>query len=513
KANFNTIFFQVRGRTDAMYQSQYEPWSQQLTGTLGKDPGWDPLAFVIQEAHAHAMELHAWFNTNLAKYGNGQALNSIPQHHSLHPEWLHLVDGEWWIDPGIPAARNYLVKVAMDIVRKYDIDGIHFDFIRYPAKPFPDDATYKRYGGSLARADWRRENINAFVRAFHDSVVIVKPMLKIGSSPIGIYTNIDGARGLQSYSDLYQDSRRWLREGTQDYLVPQTYWSLGEQRGEPDFAAIARDWALNSFGRHIYLGIGAYKPEVLTQLPALIDTTRKIGAHGNSFFRFENISRVLQMGGRYRFPANIPPMPWKDSIPPNPPTNVKVTGVASGVFKIEWKSPRPAVDGDGAKCYDIYRLTTKPINMISAANLIAITTSVTKEFLDTIGLATAPTYFYAVSSLDRGNNESLPAVESVIIPEVVELSKQLIPRNRLGHHYPEPASGVVFIPYEVRESAPVRVSILDVSNREVITLVDSIQESGRHIAAAPVSKLRSGAYSYEMIVGNFSARRSFTIKN
>lgn len=514
EAHFNTIFFQVRGRADAMYRSTFEPWPQQLTGTLGRDPGWDPLAFLLSEAHARGMEVHAWFNTMLAQSGGGTP--SRPQSFhviELHPEWVKEIDGEYWFDPGIPAVRKYLLQVAMDVVRHYDIDGMHFDYIRYPQKPFPDKTTYKRYGRGMQKDEWRRENINAFVRAFHDSALAEKPMLKIGSAPIGIYANTGGMRGLQGYSELYQDSRKWIREGWQDYLAPQVYWPLDGRNHDPGFASLASEWVGNSSGKHVYIGIGAYKPEVFSQIPVLIDSSRAIGANGNGFFRWENIGASLDVGGRYQTTALIPPMPWKDSVPPEIPRNVTVASIADGFFHLQWMPPLPAQDGDGAKMYAIYRSTTAPLDIGNAENLLTTLPGSSLEFTDTITHPQTTKYFYAVTALDKANNESAPAVESVVLPEIAELSRHFSLALALGETYPNPASSVVFIPYEIQRSAPVIVKILDRNNKEVVDVVDSIQKPGRYVAAADISKLEDGTYTCLLVAGDQTIRKTLRIDN
>jgi uncharacterized lipoprotein YddW (UPF0748 family) len=514
-ANFNTIFFQVRGRGDAMYKSRSEPWAQQLTGTLGEDPGWDPLAFIVKEAHTRGMEVHAWFNTFLIKSGKLKPPESSPRHLILqHPEWFHLVEGEWWLDPGIPEARQYIINICMEIIRNYDIDGFHFDFIRYPGKPFPDDAAYRQYGKKMLREDWRRENINTFVHAFYDSATAAKPMLKVGSAPIGIYANVTKASGLQAYYDLFQDSRGWLRERKHDYVAPQVYWSLGDRPGNPDFAALAKDWPANSFGRHVYVGVGAYKPDVLKELPQLIDSSRSAGAAGNAFFRYENVSNVLAMGGRYFYPANIPPMTWKDHILPNPPKNLTVENIIDGIFRLQWQPPDPASDGDGAKYFNVYRSSRKPVDVNDPRNLLMITPDAWTSYLDTIVHPSAPKYYYAVAALDKGNNESFPTIEKgVVIPEIVEISKRFFLDFKLGGNYPNPASDIVFISYELKESSPVLLKIVDGANREVADIVDAVQSPGRYIAAANISKLKSGTYSYLLVAGSFSEKKLFKIEN
>ncbi|MBI4546485.1 MAG: family 10 glycosylhydrolase [Ignavibacteriae bacterium] len=512
EAHFNTIFFQVRGRGDAMYRSKYEPWSEQLTGRLGSDPGWDPLEFILTEAHSLGMEVHAWFNTYLIKSGLSRIIESKPRHLLLqHPDWVRTVNDEWWLDPGIPAVREYLIKVAVDLVRQYDIDGIQFDFIRYPLGNFPDQATYRRYGKRLKKDDWRRENINMFVRAFYDSAISIKPMLKIGSTPVGIYTNMTNVDGQEGYSELYQDSRRWLREGKHDYLAPQVYWSLGNSRTNPDFKVVTEDWSRYGHGRHLYIGLGAYKPEVHDQLPELIDLSRSAGVHGNAFFRYSNIAHALTLGERYRYRAIIPPMAWKDSIPPNEPGNLLVENISEGNFQLTWIPPSTAKDGDTAKYFNIYRSTTKPVNIDDPANLISIVSGTATSFIDTIGYPSAVKYYYAVSAMDKGYNESIPAEQVVIVPELAELSRHFAPEFKLGQCYPNPVSDFVFIPYEVGQKSQVIVTVLDKNDREVMTVVNAVHEPGTYVASAMIHQLRDGWYSCLMMAGEFMERKVFKV--
>ncbi|HEV8538629.1 MAG TPA: family 10 glycosylhydrolase, partial [Bacteroidota bacterium] len=425
-AHFNTIFFQVRGRGDALFPSNYEPWAEVLTGVPGKDPGWDPLQFIIDEAHTRAMEIHAWFNTFYVKSGKGDEPSTRPRHVTAqHPEWINVVEGGSWLDPGIPAVREYVLRVALDIVRRYDLDGIQFDFMRYPGNLFDDDVPFKRYGGRLTRDDWRRENVNAFIRAFYDSAIAIKPILKIGSTPIGIYRNAGTMKGRQGYDELFQDARGWLKEKANDYVVPQVYWSLGNQAGDPDFREVTKDWTSHAYGRHVIIGVAAYKPDVNKHLSDLIDVSRSLQAQGNSFFRYGNIKDVLALGGRYRYPAVIPPMPWKDSTAPNPPADLVVAGADNGAFELHWTAPSPASDGDRAAYYNVYRSTGTSIDMNDPANLIAIIPSTELHYSDTVRHVGRPHVAYAVTSSDRGHNESKPApVQRVLIPQVAQLAQE-----------------------------------------------------------------------------------------
>jgi uncharacterized lipoprotein YddW (UPF0748 family) len=510
-ANFNTIFFQVRARGDAMYKSNYEPWSDRLTGTLGQDPGWDPLEFILRQAHARGIEVHAWFNTFRVRNGIARTAGNKKHVAEVHPDWISTVDGEVWLNPGIPEVCDYLVTVAMDLVKNYDIDGIHFDFIRYPGGEYPDQTTYKLYGKGLRKDDWRRENINRFVREFYDSATAVKPMLKVGSAPIGIYRNIPNANGWQSYSAIYQDSRRWLQENKHDYLAPQVYWTLGNQKSDPDFAVLAKDWSENSYGKHIYIGLGAYKPEVFEQLPLLIDVTRLYGNKGNSFFRYDFIKNNLNFGGRYMYPANIPPMPWKDSIPPNPPTDLNIAELTTGTYKLEWKSPGLAKDHDLAKYFNIYRSTTEPVNIKDPRNIVAITTTNDTVFIDKILRPKSANYYYIVTAFDEGNNESLPALEQKVeIPVFANLVREITPKFRLAHLLKESPS-TLYVTYEVEKKGMVVLKILDTRKNELQVLVDDIQDVGRYIVTIDPGKIKTKLVVLTLITGKYVYSQNLTL--
>ena len=330
-AHFNTILFQVRPRGDAYYRSTYEPWAENLTGTLGKDPGWDPLGFLVKEAHEVGMEVHAWFNVYKIR-GPSPVGSSVPLHPARRfPAWVHDVDGEGWIDPGVPQVRDYLVRVAIDLVKHYDIDGINFDFIRYPGREFPDDETYFRYGHGMNRGEWRRSNIDKFVSAFYDSAMKVKPMLKVGSAPLGVFSVGVGDNAWGAFHSYYQDSQGWLAKGKQDYVIPQLYWDFGSTKDDPDFAELLRSWRLGCGDKQMWAGIGAYKPEVMRELDAQVDSARAVGADGEAFFRYEFIKGGSALRGRYSTLANIPPMLWKDGIPPSPPSDLAVTEIRSNI--------------------------------------------------------------------------------------------------------------------------------------------------------------------------------------
>ena len=270
----NAVILQVRPAGDALYASPYEPWSEYLTGRMGQPPSpeYDPLAFAVTEAHARGLELHAWVNPFRARHPSGNSAVA-PQHISrTRPELVRQYGRHLWLDPGEPAAREHSLRVLLDIVQRYDVDGLHLDDYFYPYQErdasgkvidFPDAASFERYqrgGGKLSRDDWRRQNINQFIEALYRRVKTAKPWVKVGISPFGIWRNRvpPSINGLDAYEQLYADSRLWLREGWVDYLAPQLYWS--HQTEGQNFSVLLQWWRQqNVKHRHVWPGINLYR--------------------------------------------------------------------------------------------------------------------------------------------------------------------------------------------------------------------------------------------------------------
>ena len=262
----NTIVLQVRPESDALYKSSINPWSKYLTGTQGKDPGYDPLAFAIQEAHKRGMELHAWMNPYRVT-SSGTDLNSLVSSHPArkNPSWVIKYNNKMYYDPGNPAVVDYLVKTVKEVVDKYDVDGIHFDDYFYPSSSFPDDASYKAYGKGQDRNNWRRENVNTLLKKVK-AVVNARSGCEFGVSPFGIWRNKssdcpDGSEtsGSQSYYNMLADSRTWIRKGYIDYIVPQIYWPIGLKVA--DYSKLVKWWAneVKGYDVDLYIGQGIYK--------------------------------------------------------------------------------------------------------------------------------------------------------------------------------------------------------------------------------------------------------------
>ena len=273
----NAILLQVRPASDALYASKIEPWSQFLSGAQGVSPGYDPLAYAISEAHARGLELHAWINPFRAATSADASLaaNHVARE---HPEWTRRYAGQLWLDPGEPAVRDYVISVMIDIARRYEVDGIHIDDYFYPypkgGASFPDDATFAKYGGGKDRGDWRRDNINRFVETMYSRVKSTRPSAKIGISPFGIWrpgvpATIEAQ--LDSYAQLFADSRKWLAEGWCDYLAPQLYWTIAPSK--QSFPVLLNWWRAQSHGKAVWPGIateriGASRPaqEMIEQI-------------------------------------------------------------------------------------------------------------------------------------------------------------------------------------------------------------------------------------------------------
>lgn len=363
--NLNAVVLQVRPAGDAFYPSSIEPWSEYLTGEQGRGPrpAYDPLQFAIDEAHKRGIELHCWFNPYRAVLSPAQsgplAANHIARQ---NPSVVKRYGKSLWMDPGEPAVRKRSLEVMLDVVNRYDIDGVHIDDYFYPYKEkdasghvmdFPDDASYGRYrarGGRLARDDWRRQNVDEFVRDLYTEIKGAKPWVKFGISPFGIYRPGYPASiraGVDQYAELYADARKWLKEGWCDYFTPQLYWPIA--RTAQSYPVLL-DWWLsqNVKGRHIWPGnytsqIGNWKA---TEIVDQVSVTRKLHAGGNVHFSMQafikdsgGIVEALR-NGPYASPALVPASPWLDDVAPKPPL-VKAEPAGHGDAKLSWKP-----DGD-----------------------------------------------------------------------------------------------------------------------------------------------------------------------
>jgi len=326
----NAVVFQVRTMADALYASELEPWSEFLTGTLGKapDPLYDPLEFAVREAHARGLELHAWLNPYRAKVPASRS--EVPNNHLVksRPDLAKPYGKHYWLNPTHPEVQAHSLKVFLDVVRRYDVDGIHMDdyFYPYPEKdadekeiPFPDDdtwAAYQKSGGQLSRNDWRRAAVNQLVERLYKETKAIKPWVKVGISPFGIWRpgNPPGIAGFDQYGKLYADAKLWFNNGWVDYFTPQLYWPIAQEK--QSYPKLLTWWAgQNSKHRHLWPGnyTGRYPAEEIVEQ---IKVTRsQIAEPGNVHFSMRSI--LNNSGGKadalkavYAEPALVPAMPW-----------------------------------------------------------------------------------------------------------------------------------------------------------------------------------------------------------
>ncbi len=331
----NAMIVQVRPVTDAFYPSQYEPWSEFLTGTQGKPPSpyYDPLEFMIAETHKRGMEFHAWMNPYRAVFNIGRS--SIAPNHitRIHPEWFLTYGDKRYFDPGNKEAQAYLTNVVKDVVNRYPIDAIHFDDYFYPykipGKEFPDYKTYNLYGKGMKKDDWRRSNTDSIISMLSAVIKKENPKCQFGISPFGVWRNedkdsVNGSKtnGAQTnYDDLYADILLWLRKGWIDYVAPQLYWEFGHKVAP--YEILLDWWSKHTYGRNCYIGLGIYRANSnaawkdTTQLPRMIEALRKTpNIQGMAFFSSKTFEKnqngwsdSLRLN-YFKEPAKQPAMNW-----------------------------------------------------------------------------------------------------------------------------------------------------------------------------------------------------------
>ncbi len=430
----NAVFIQVRPTADAFWPSPLEPWSKYLTGTQGGDPGFDPLAFMVEEAHARNLELHTWYNPyRVAMDTNRDAL--VPEHPArVHPEWVWAFGGKLYFDPGLPEVQEHIYAAILDSVAKYDIDGVHFDDYFYPypvaGQTIPDAATFAAHGGGFTDiGDWRRHNVDTFVRTISERIKQTKPWVKFGISPFGIWRNRatdplgSDTNGSQSYDGQFADSRKWVLEGWLDYINPQIYWQIG--LAVADYAKLAPWWAdvAKASNTQLYIGEAVYKvtsgaftdPAELSNHLALDAQLTASGrpVHGNVYYSSGDV-RTNALGAmtrvredHYAHPAIIPTMPHLPAVAVRQPVLSRAAASAGGV-ELQWQDTGPA--RTKATSFAIYRVagSVRSIDTDDARNLIATVRTqggTVQRWVDATAIA-GTTYTYVVTALDRLWNES-----------------------------------------------------------------------------------------------------------
>lgn len=423
-AGVNVVLFQVRPCADAFYDSKYELWSKYLTkGGAAPAPYWDPLQFVVEEAHLRGMELHAWLNPYRVTTTRNEQL---PAKHLYNREKWRFVkfagDGKIYFDPGIPENRDYIAKVVLDIVERYDVDGIHFDDYFYPypvkGKDFPDAASYAKYGKGMKKADWRRQNVDKLIELVHKKIRESScPWTRFGISPFGIWRNKNSdprgsdTNGLQNYDDLYADVLLWAEKGWVDYLVPQLYWELDHARAS--YLKLVGWWA-NAVDEkcHLYIGQDVErtmsKPDPTcdgepNQMKTKVELTRKeFSIQGNCWWPAYSLTKDSQKSATelkatfQRTPALVPAYTGLCADAPGPVERVKADRRT-----ITWQAPKAASVYSQPVKYVVYRFDfDADKDYDNSENIVAITPR-TDIAVDKPGI-------YAITAVDRVNNESNP---------------------------------------------------------------------------------------------------------
>ncbi len=330
---FNAVFFQVRATADAYYDSTVEPWAKGLTGTLGQDPGWDPLGVAIVAAHDRGLELHAWMNTFSAWSGTAPPPPSDPPHILYdHPDWrqadasgapMAWNDSYTWVSPGIPGVRAHILDVVADVTSRYAVDGIHLDYIRYAGPSYSHDAwSEAAYEAAvlldpeLSWGDYQRDLLSGFVGAVTETATGLVPGIKVTAAVWGIHQDVFGWGGTsKGYDDYYQHSHRWTEEGLIDAICPMIYWPLTDPPGLPtDYGALVNDHLASAGPRHVYPGLKADYAD-FGELAAEIDFARAAGAPGVVLFAYSTVVKhghgPALAAGLFAEAALPSPMPWK----------------------------------------------------------------------------------------------------------------------------------------------------------------------------------------------------------
>lgn len=435
KDGVNAIIFQVRGECDALYASKIEPWSRYLTGVQGQAPNpyWDPMSWMIVQCHKRGMEFHAWINPYRARMKSPTRL--APNHIlSLHPERAFEYGGLYVLNPGLKENRDYILSVVDDIVSRYDIDGIHIDDYFYPypdgGRPIPDDREYQLYNNGIQdRGDWRRYNVNLFIKEMGEHVHRLKPWVKFGVSPFGIYRNKKSApigsdtNGLQNYDQLYADVLLWVNNGWVDYCVPQLYWQIGHKLA--DYDTLIRWWSKHMAARPLFIG-ESIENTVKYPDPAN-PATHQMAAKFKLHRQLLNVQGTVlwyakvaaeDMGSYgtllrkvyWSHPALPPAMPFLDNHAPKKPRKVSTVWNEDG-YMLFWQQPKSRHWGDEARRYVVYRFGRgERVNLNDASKIVKITYD---PFYRLPYQEGRDKYTYVVTALDRVGNESKGAKRKV----------------------------------------------------------------------------------------------------
>lgn len=417
----NAVIVQIRPAGDAFYPSQYEPWSEFLTGKQGLPPTpyYDPLEFMINETHKRGMEFHAWLNPYRAVF-NIKTSSVSPSHLTkIHPEWFLTYGDKKYFNPGLPIVRQHLSRVVKDLVTRYDIDAIHMDDYFYPyriaGKEFPDQKDFVKYGKGLNKEEWRRSNCDSIILQIHNIVRTANPHIKFGISPFGVWRNksqdpmgSDTKAGQTNYDDLYADILLWLQKGWIDYVVPQLYWERGHKLA--DYDELLDWWNQHSYGKHLYIGQGIYRAgsneawKNTNELPKQIQALRSyLTTQGSAYFSSKSFEKNPNgwsdslRNHYYHYPALVPPMPWIDNSAPAQPL---IEMLPNNMVKLVYKGD------EKIKAFGILTLTLNTEVRFVLAQLVQIVVADKMAVIDVTSIPDTKDKRIFVVAVDVNNNVS-----------------------------------------------------------------------------------------------------------
>lgn len=417
----NAVIVQIRPAGDAFYPSQYEPWSEFLTGKQGlaPTPFYDPLEFMIKETHNRGMEFHAWLNPYRAVF-NMHKSSIAPTHPTkLHPEWFLVYGDKKYFNPALPEVREHTAKIVKDIVSHYDIDAIHMDDYFYPyrisGKEFPDQQSYLLYGNGMNKENWRRSNCDSIIKLLYETIRAANPRVKFGISPFGIWRNksqdpmgSETKGGQTNYDDLYADILLWLEKGWIDYVVPQLYWERGHKLA--DYNTLLEWWNQHSYGKQLFIGHGFYRAGTNpawrnpNEIPKQIEAVRNYKTTQGSVYFNSKVFEKNPLGwcdslrnNYYYYPALVPPMQWIDDAIPDQPIPTKL---ANGLIELAYKGK------ERIKAFGIFTLEEGAQVKFSNAQLVQIIVTEKTVNLNLAKVPDAEGKRICVATVDRNNNVS-----------------------------------------------------------------------------------------------------------
>lgn len=439
-ANFNTIIFQAQVKGDVAWMSNKQPAMNAFTGNGSLGLSYDVSQFVIDECHKRNMECHAWivpYRIGTQKEANKYKDNTVKHVTVTHPELCVLYNGAYYLDPGLPATREYLLDVYKELLSNYNFDGVNFDYTRYPGSEFDDAASYAAYNPEyLPKDDWRRNNINTFIAEFYEMAKSINPDIKVGAAPIGTYKNVQGYGNMTAYGSVYQDACQWMQSGNHDLLIPQMYWN--EKNG---FSPNMVTWVNNSAGRQLVVGLAPYKMVDGSnnwETSVITDQIEKVraqeGMSGVCFFRTDHVIDVTQSkiatlynqlcDDYFKYPSHIVPMDYNGITTPNAPRNVKQERNGWD-YTITWDEPNPDTENTPIKYYSVYLTNGTTVDTSDLQKVVAFKVKGNKFVYSSLDSSLT----FAVTAFDKNYYESQPALSDAASLDGIDAYSKIIVNN------------------------------------------------------------------------------------